>query len=218
MTRWNRVAALLFLTAWWIAPHHVNADDAIDDAHLIDHIATSVGRGYARMHGYKVRFQLIDQRTPHTSALQVRYEPKTRLCTFLISTNDNTWHSFEQYLKFFEGLPKQVVYEAFFAHESGHCVQLKEDIDFGPVNRRHRQELFADVFALSHVERYFPTHREAFQRGQYLMRRAVSGLQPDYDFSRELMRLSASPSLLEALKVKDPQERAFSIAKAVDML
>ncbi|HEX4879834.1 MAG TPA: hypothetical protein VFV39_08320 [Limnobacter sp.] len=195
-----------------------NGFEDFDDAELIDKIAGSVGRGYARMHGYTVEFKLIGHQTPHASAILAQYDPARKRCTFFISTQDATWHSFEQYLIFFEGLPKQVVYEAFFAHESGHCVQGHESIDFGPVNRRHRQELFADVFALSHVERYFPKHRPAFQQGQYLMRRAAAGMQPDYDFSRELRRLSVAPALLAALKIKDPRERAFSIAKAVDML
>lgn len=199
-------------------PVQANGFEDFDDAELIDHIAGSVARGYGRMHGYQVEFKLIGKEVPHQSPLMVQYNAPLKRCTFMISTRDKTWHSFEQYLKFFDGLPKQVVYEAFFAHESGHCVQMKEKIDFGPIQRRHREELYADVFALSHVERYFPKHRKSFQAAQLKMRRAALGIQKDYDFYAELLRLQYSPGLQAALKVKNPQERAFSIAKAVDLL
>lgn len=199
-------------------PVQANGFEDFDDAELIDHIAGSVARGYGRMHGYQVEFKLIGKEVPHQSPLMVQYNAPLKRCTFMISTRDKTWHSFEQYLEFFDGLPKQVVYEAFFAHESGHCVQMKEKIDFGPIQRRHREELYADVFALSHVERYFPKHRKSFQAAQLKMRRAALGIQKDYDFYAELLRLQYSPGLQAALKVKNPQERAFSIAKAVDLL
>lgn len=197
---------------------HANGFEDLDDASLIDHIAGSVARGYGRLHGYQVDFKLIGKETPHQSPLLVQYNAPLKRCTFFISTRDKTWHSFEQYLEFFEGLPRQVVYEAFFAHESGHCVQMKEGIDFGPVRRRHREELYADVFALSHVERYFPKHRQSFQKAQLRMRRAALGIQKDYDFYKELLKLHYSPGLQAALKVKNPQDRAYSIAKAVDLL
>lgn len=206
------------LPVFWMSPAQANGFEDFDDASLIDHIAGSVARGYGRMHGYSVEFKLIGKEVPHQSPLLVQYNPPLKRCTFFISTQDKTWHSFEQYLEFFEGLPKQVVYEAFFAHESGHCVQLKEKIDFGPVRRRQREELYADVFALSHVERYFPKHRSEFQAAQLKMRRAALGIQKDYDFYKELVKLHYSPSLQTALRVKNPQERAFSIAKAVDLL
>lgn len=199
-------------------PLKANGFEDFDDAELIDHIAGSVARGYGRMHGYSVDFKLIGKETPHQSPLLVQYNARLKRCTFFISTRDKTWHSFEQYLEFFDGLPKQVVYEAFFAHESGHCVQMKEQIDFGPVRRRHREELYADVFALSHVERYFPKHRKSFQEAQLKMRRAALGIQNEYDFYKELLRLHYSPNLQSALKIKNPQDRAYSIAKAVDLL
>lgn len=211
-------AALACALAFCSSPVQANGFEDFDDAELIDHIAGSVARGYGRMHGYQVEFKLIGKEVPHQSPLMVQYNAPLKRCTFMISTRDKTWHSFEQYLEFFEGLPKQVVYEAFFAHESGHCVQMKEKIDFGPVQRRHREELYADVFALSHVERYFPKYRNAFQQAQLKMRRAALGIQKDYDFYAELLRLQYSPGLQAALKVKNPQERAFSIAKAVDLL
>ena len=199
-------------------PLHANGFEDFDDAELIDHIAGSVARGYGRIHGYGVEFKLIGREVRHESPLLVQYNSSSKRCTFLISTRDKTWHSFEQYLQFFEGLPKQVVYEAFFAHESGHCVQMKENIDFGPVRRHHRQELYADVFALSHVERYFPIHRKSFQEAQLKMRRAALGFHNEYDFYTELLKLHYSPALQAALTVKNPQDRAFSIAKAVDLL
>lgn len=217
---YGRLAGTVLAAAFLCStePVQANGFEDFDDAELIDHIAGSVGRGYGRLHGYSVDFKLIGKETPHQSPLMVHYNAPLKRCTFMISTRDNTWHSFEQYLEFFEGLPKQVVYEAFFAHESGHCVQLKEKIDFGPVRRRHREELYADVFALSHVERYFPKHRKAFQEAQLKMRRAALGIQNDYDFYKELLKLNYSPGLQSALKMKNPQDRAFSLAKAVDLL
>lgn len=213
------VPAALFCASVLLAmPAQANGFEDFDDAELIDHIAGSVARGYGRIHGYNVEFKLIGKEVRHQSPLLVQYNVPQKRCTFLISTRDKTWHSFEQYLKFFEGLPKQVVYEGFFAHESGHCVQMKENIDFGPVRRRHRQELYADVFALSHVERYFPEHRKAFQKAQLNMRRAALGFQNDYDFYTELLKLHYSPGLQAALRVKNHQDRAFSIAKVVDLL
>lgn len=200
------------------SPLQANGFDDFEDAELIDRIAGSVARGYGRMHGYQVEFKLIGKEVAHQSPLLVKYNATMKRCTFFISTQDTTWHSFEQYLLFFEGLPKQVVYEAFFAHESGHCVQVREQIDFGPKQRRHREELYADVFALSHVQRYFPKYRKAFQEGQLKMRRVALGVQRDYDFYKELVKLHYSPSLQTALVVKNPQDRAFSIAKAVDLL
>ena len=215
-----RCAGVLLLAAvvFHSQPLKANGFEDFEDAELIDHIGGSVARGYARMHGYQVDFKLIGKNVPHQSPLMVQYNAPAKRCTFLISTRDKTWHSFEQYLEFFEGLPKQVVYEAFFAHESGHCVQMKEKIDFGPHKRRHREELYADVFALSHVERYFPKYRRAFQESQLKMRRAALGIQKDYDFYTELLKLQYSPNLQSALKIKNPQDRAFSIAKAVDLL
>lgn len=189
-----------------------------EDARLIERVAHSVAHGYGRMYGYKVEFKQIGKEANHQSPLLVKYNAPLNLCTFLVSTQQTTWHNFEEYLLFFEGLPKQVVYEAFFAHESGHCVQLKEKIDFGPKQRRHYQELYADVFALSHVQRYFPKYRKAFQEGQLNMRRVAAGIHRDYDFHKELLKLHQSPSLQTALVVKNPQDRAFSIAKAVDLL
>jgi hypothetical protein len=212
------IVALVSACAFAVSPANANGFEDFDDAELIDHIAGSVARGYGRMHGYQVEFKLIGKEVPHQSPLMVKYNKRLKLCTFMISTRDKTWHSFEQYLEFFEDLPKQVVYEAFFAHESGHCVQMKENIDFGPHQRRHREELYADVFALSHVERYFPKNRKAFQEAQLKMRRAALGIQKDYDFYKELLRLHYSPGLQTALRVKNPQDRAFSIAKAVDLL
>jgi len=209
---------LLCVAALCSTQAQANGFEDFEDAKLIDHIGGSVARGYGRMHGYQVDFKLVGKEVPHQSPLMVQYNAPAKRCTFLISTRDKTWHSFEQYLEFFEGLPKQVVYEAFFAHESGHCVQMKEKIDFGPHKRRHREELYADVFALSHVERYFPKHRLAFQEAQLKMRRAALGIQKDYDFYTELLKLQYSPKLQSALKIKNPQERAYSIAKAVDLL
>jgi len=211
-------ALLLVAVAFHSQPVIANGFEDFEDAELIDHIAGSVARGYGRMHGYGVDFKLIGKETPHQSPLLVQYNAPLKRCTFFISTRDKTWHSFELYLEFFEGLPKQLVYEAFFAHESGHCVQMREQIDFGPVRRRHREELYADVFALSHVERYYPKHRKAFQEAQLKMRRAALGIRNEYDFYKELLRLHYSPNLQSALKVKNPQERAYSIAKAVDLL
>ena len=193
-----------------------NGFEDFEDARLIDHVAGSVARGYARMHGFKVEFKMLPESQQQASALLVQYHPATRTCTYLINTRDESWHSFENYLKFFEGLPKKLVYEAFFAHETGHCVQLKEQIDFGPERRNLHQELFADVFALSHVERYYPPYRQPFLRALINMRKVERGTS--YAFSAQLQRLAYSPELLTALKVKDPQERAFAIAHAVDRL
>lgn len=204
--------------AWCVVPAQANGFEDFEDAKLIDRIAGSVARGYGRMHGYQVEFKLIGKEVAHQSPLLVQYNAPLKRCTFYISTQDRNWHSFEQYLLFFEGLPKQVVYEAFFAHESGHCVQVREQIDFGPKRRRLREELYADVFALSHVERYFPKYRKAFQEGQLRMRRVALGVQRDYDFYQELLKLHYSPALQTALVVKNPQDRAYSIAKAVDLL
>ena len=139
-------ALLLVAVAFHSQPVIANGFEDFEDAELIDHIAGSVARGYGRMHGYGVDFKLIGKETPHQSPLLVQYNAPLKRCTFFISTRDKTWHSFELYLEFFDGLPKQLVYEAFFAHESGHCVQMREQIDFGPVRRRHREELYADVF------------------------------------------------------------------------
>ena len=213
------IRALVACTlAWCAVPAQANGFEDFEDAELIDQIAGSVARGYGRMHGYQVEFKLIGKEVVHQSPLLVKYNAPLKRCTFFISTQETTWHSFEQYLLFFDGLPKQVVYEAFFAHESGHCVQVKEQIDFGPKQRRLREELYADVFALSHVQRYFPKYRKAFQEGQLRMRRVALGVQRDYDFYKELVKLHYSPSLQTALVVKNPQDRAFSIAKAVDLL
>lgn len=216
----RRLAAvqLLVASALWPACSAANGFEDFDDAELIDRVASTVARGYGRMYGYQVEFKLIGKNTPHQSPFLVQYHERLKRCTFLISTQDTTWHSFERYLEFFDGLPKQLVYEAFFAHESGHCVQIKEKIDFGPVRKRHRQELYADVFALSHVKRYYPAYLDSFQQAQVKMRRAAVGLQRDYDFSAELLKLYRSPSLQTALSVADPQDRAYSIAKAVDLL
>lgn len=193
-----------------------NGFQDFEDAELIDHVAGSVARGYGRMHGYKVEFRFLSEETRESSALMVQYKPVSRTCIFFVNPQDASWHSFERYLKFFNGLPKKIVYEAFFAHESGHCVQFKEQIDFGPVRRSHRQELFADVFALSHVERYYPHFRARFQQALVQMRKTEKG--SEYDLSGPLQKLAHSPSLLTALRERKAQDRAFAIARAVDQL
>lgn len=213
--RW--LACMLVLPALWASPAaQANGFQDFEDAELIDHVAGAVARGYGRMHGYKVEFKFLNENTRQASALMVQYNAASRLCTFFVNPTDSSWHSFERYLSFFDGLPKKVVYEAFFAHESGHCVQFKEQIDFGPVRRTHRQELFADVFALSHVERYYPQFRPLFQKSLVQMRRTEKGSV--YDLAGELQKLAHSPALLTALRVQRPQDRAFAIARAVDQL
>ena len=208
----------LCLVALWSTPLHANGFENFEDAELIDHIAGSVARDYGHMYGYQVRFKLIGKEVLHHSALLVQYNMHVKQCTFLISTRDRHWYSFRQYMKFFKGLPKKVVYEAFFAHESGHCVQKKEKIDLGPVQRRHNEELYADLFALSHIERHFPEHRRTFEEALLAMRRAAFGIQKDYGFYKELLKFQHSPDLHAALKVVNPQERAHSIAKVIDLL
>lgn len=195
-----------------------NAFEKFEDAALVDHVLGAVARGYGRMHGFKVEFKTLGEEVPHASPFLVSFNRVSNTCTFFISTAPRPWATFKQFLTFFEGLPKQMVYEAFFAHEAGHCVQLKEDIDFGPVGRLQRQELFADVFALSHVERYFGKHRPAFERALFEVRRAEAGFTGGYSFAGELRKLSMSPVLQRALRVKDPKERVYTIAKAVDLL
>lgn len=211
-----RSAALLSALCLLPIGAQANGFQNFDDAALIDQVAGAVARGYGKMHGYRVQFKMLNESTPYESALMTQYTPANRTCTFFINPKDTSWHSFEHYLQFFEGLPKKVVYEAFFAHESGHCVQFKEQIDFGPVQRAQRQELYADVFALSHVERYYPKYRPAFQMGLIKMRSVEKGTP--YDFSRLLHKLLGQPDLMTALKVTGPQDRAFAIARAVDRL
>lgn len=206
------------LAVLWSTPLHANGFENFEDAELIDHISGSVSRDYGQMYGYDVGFKLIGNEVSHHSALLVQYNPHVNRCTFLISTRDGNWYNFRQYLAFFRKLPKKVVYEAFFAHESGHCVQKKEKIDLGPAQRRHREELYADLFALSHVERHYPEHRRAFEDALLDMRRAAFGIQKDYGFYKELLKFQHIPSLHAALQVADPQERAHSIAKLVDLL
>ncbi|WP_334120554.1 hypothetical protein [Limnobacter sp.] len=205
--------AVLFST-----PLHANGFENLEDAELIDHIAGTVARNYGEMYGYQVAFKLIGKEVLHHSALLVQYNAHVKRCTFLVSTRDRNWYNFQQYMRFFKDLPKKVVYEAFFAHESGHCVQKKEKIDLGSTQRRHREELYADLFALSHVERHFPEHRHAFEVALLDMRRAAFGIQKDYGFYKELLKFQHSPDLHAALTVKNPQERAYSIARVVDLL
>ncbi|MBU0785005.1 MAG: hypothetical protein KJ798_13475 [Gammaproteobacteria bacterium] len=211
-------ALALCLAALWSTPLQANGFENFEDAELIDHIAGSVSRDYGQMYGYEVGFKLIGKEVLHHSALLVQYNAHQKHCTFLLSTRDRNWYNFRQYMKFFKELPKKVVYEAFFAHESGHCVQKKEKIDLGSVQRRHREELFADLFALSHIERHFPEHRHAFEEALLDMRRAAYGIQKDYGFYKELLKFQHSPDLHTALKVINPQERAHSIAKVIDLL
>lgn len=214
----THVGHFALCAATFSTPLHANGFANHEDAELIDHIAGNVARDYGQMYGYQIDFKQIGKEVLHHSALLVQYNRHLELCTFLISTRDRNWYTFRQYMKFFRKLPKKVVYEAFFAHESGHCVQKKEKIDLGPVRRRHYEELYADLFALSHIERHFPEHRQAFEDALLDMRRAAFGIQKDYGFYKELLKFQHSPDLHAALTVINPQERALSIAKVIDLL
>lgn len=119
-------ALALCLAALWSTPLQANGFENFEDAELIDHIAGTVSRDYGQMYGYQVGFKLIGKEVLHHSALLVQYNAHQKHCTFLLSTRDRNWYNFRQYMKFFKELPKKVVYEAFFAHESGHCVQKRK--------------------------------------------------------------------------------------------
>lgn len=189
-----------------------------DDAELVDRLAVKVAREYARDYRFTFEFKWVKKDEKRLSPFLVQYMRAQKKCIYWISPKEEAWHSFENYLKFFEGLPKQVVYEAFFAHESGHCVQQHEDIDFGMTQRGSRQELFADLFALSHVERHYPQFRKPFQAALVNMRKVEMGFRSSYDFAGELIRFSHRQDFQSMLRLPEAGERAFMMAKVVDQL
>lgn len=195
-----------------------NGFESFEDAEILDKLAYKVAREYANQYKFKFQFKLVEKKSIRLSPLLVQYQSASKNCIFWISPKEEAWHSFENYLRFFDGLPKQVVYEAFFAHEAGHCVQFREEIYFGNEKNGSRQELFSDVFALSHVERHFPTWRIAFQNSLLKMRGVERGMGSSYDFARDLQRFTQSRDFVSVLRLAEPGERAFMMAKVVDLL
>lgn len=195
-----------------------NGFESFEDAEILDKLAYKVAREYGNQYKFKFQFKLIAKDSARLSPLLVQYQSANKNCIFWISPKEEAWHSFENYLRFFDGLPKQVVYEAFFAHEAGHCVQFREEIFFGSAENGTRQELFSDVFALSHVERHYPTWRIAFQNSLLKMRRVERGLGSSYDFAQDLQKFTQSRDFVSVLRIKEPGERAFMMAKVIDLL
>jgi len=85
-----------------------------DDAELVDRLAVKVAREYARDYRFTFEFKWVKKDEKRLSPFLVQYMRAQKKCIYWISPKEEAWHSFENYLKFFEGLPKQVVYEAFF--------------------------------------------------------------------------------------------------------
>lgn len=198
--------------------HAANGFESFEDAEILDKVAYKVAREYGNQYRFNFQFKLVAKESKRLSPLLVQYQSANKNCIFWISPKEEAWHSFENYLRFFDGLPKQVVYEAFFAHEAGHCVQFREEIFFGSAEHGTRQELFSDVFALSHVERHFPSWRVAFQNALLRMRRVERGMGSSYDFAQDLQKFTQSRDFVSVLRLKEPGERAFMIAKVIDLL
>lgn len=209
---WNSVPS--FLSTAYAA----NGFESFEDAEILDKVAYKVAREYGTQYRFSFQFKLVAKESKRLSPLLVQYQSANKNCIFWISPKEEAWHSFENYLRFFDGLPKQVVYEAFFAHEAGHCVQFREEIFFGSAEHGTRQELFSDVFALSHVERHFPSWRVAFQNSLLRMRRVERGMGSSYDFAQDLQKFTQSRDFVSVLRLKEPGERAFMIAKVIDLL
>lgn len=195
-----------------------NGFESFEDAEMLDQLAYKVAREYGNQHKFRFQFKLVSKDSRRLSPLLVQYQSSSKTCIFWISPKEEAWHSFENYLRFFDGLPKQVVYEAFFAHEAGHCVQFREEIYFGNAEHGTRQELFSDVFALSHVERHFPNWRIPFQNSLLKMRQVERGMGTSYDFAQDLRKFTQSRDFVSVLRLREPGERAFMIAKVIDLL